>query len=62
MNFFNYFFVYVDEASGSTADYFYEKLGIKCTFGTELRDTGRYGFVLPEKFVILRFIFHILSF
>jgi len=27
----------------------YEKEGIKCSFAAELRDTGRYGFLLPEK-------------
>nr|XP_039268546.1 carboxypeptidase B-like [Styela clava] len=37
--------VYV--ASGSTADFFYSK-GIKCSWGAELRDTGKYGFILPE--------------
>jgi len=37
------------QASGSTTDYVYEKLGVKCSFASELRDTGRYGFVLPEN-------------
>jgi len=44
-----FFFIFTDVASGSTADYFYDKAGIKCSFATELRDTGRYGFLLPEK-------------
>jgi len=37
-------------ASGSTADYFYQS-GIKCSFGAELRDLGRYGFTLPERYI-----------
>ena len=43
------FIIFKDQASGSTTDYVYEKLGVKCSFASELRDTGRYGFVLPEK-------------
>ncbi|XP_078488336.1 carboxypeptidase B-like [Ciona intestinalis] len=39
-------------ASGSTADYFYDGSNIQCTFATELRDTGRYGFVLPERLIL----------
>ena len=38
--------VYV--ASGSSVDYFYNQLGLKCTFAVELRDTGRYGFLIPD--------------
>jgi len=34
-------------ASGSTVDYFLETTGISCPFAAELRDTGRYGFLLP---------------
>jgi len=39
------------EASGSTADWFYDIGGVHCAFGAELRDTGRYGFTLPERFI-----------
>nr|XP_002121069.1 carboxypeptidase B-like [Ciona intestinalis] len=39
------------QASGSTVDYMYDTLGIKCSFAAELRDTGRYGFTLPERFI-----------
>jgi len=39
------------EASGSTADWFYDVAGIHCAFGAELRDTGRYGFTLPERYI-----------
>jgi len=38
------------EASGSTADWFYQA-GIKCSWAAELRDTGRYGFTLPERYI-----------
>uniref|UniRef100_H2ZHG4 Peptidase M14 domain-containing protein n=1 Tax=Ciona savignyi TaxID=51511 RepID=H2ZHG4_CIOSA len=37
-------------ASGSSADYVYN-MGVKCSFAAELRDTGRYGFTLPERFI-----------
>merc|ERR1712136_82604 len=37
-------------ASGSTADFFY-KSGVKCSFGAELRDKGRFGFTLPESYI-----------
>jgi len=33
-------------ASGSSADYTYS-VGVKYSYGVELRDTGRYGFLLP---------------
>jgi len=36
------------QASGSTSDYMYIVLGIKCSFAAELRDTGVYGYLLPE--------------
>jgi len=38
------------QASGSSADWFYMQ-GIKCAWAAELRDTGRYGFTLPERFI-----------
>merc|ERR1712002_276917 len=41
----------VYQASGSTDDWFYQVAGITCSFGTELRDTGRYGFTLPERYI-----------
>jgi len=37
------------QASGSTSDYMYDKMNVKCSFAAELRDTGRYGFLLPES-------------
>jgi len=38
------------QASGSSADWMYQA-GIKCAWAAELRDTGRYGFTLPERFI-----------
>ncbi|CAG5957621.1 carboxypeptidase A5 [Menidia menidia] len=39
------------QASGSTVDWTYEQ-GIKYSYTFELRDTGRYGFLLPAKQII----------
>lgn len=39
-------------ASGSSADYIYDELNRKWPYGVELRDTGRYGFVLPANQII----------
>jgi len=39
-------------ASGSTVDYTYGTLGIKYSYGVELRDTGDYGFLLPADQII----------
>merc|ERR1719431_1107584 len=36
-------------ASGSSADYAYDTTGVVCSYAPELRDTGRYGFLLPEN-------------
>jgi len=39
-------------ASGSSADYTYGELGIVYSFAYELRDKGRYGFLLPPDQII----------
>jgi len=39
-------------ASGSSADYAYGTCGAVFSYGVELRDTGRYGFVLPSNQII----------
>ncbi|KAH3722336.1 carboxypeptidase B-like [Dreissena polymorpha] len=39
-------------ASGSSADWTYGKINVKYSFGVELRDTGKYGFLLPEDQII----------
>jgi len=36
-------------ATGITVDYMYDHHKIPCTVTPELRDTGRYGFLLPER-------------
>merc|ERR1712106_733926 len=36
-------------ASGSSVDWAYENAGIKYSFGLELRDSGRMGFMLPQS-------------
>lgn len=35
------------QASGSSVDWTYDVLGIKYSYALELRDTGKYGFLLP---------------
>ena len=42
----------VDLNTGSSADYTYDVLGIKYSFGVELRDTGDTCFELPEDQII----------
>ncbi|EPY78914.1 plastin-2 isoform 16 [Camelus ferus] len=39
-----------DLAPGGSDDWIYD-LGIKYSFTIELRDTGRYGFLLPERYI-----------
>ena len=39
-------------ASGIAADYAYGQCGIKYSYTVELRDTGRYGFLLPPEEII----------
>ncbi|KFM71537.1 Carboxypeptidase A2, partial [Stegodyphus mimosarum] len=40
------------EAAGSSVDYAYVKENVKLSFALELRDTGRYGFFLPQKLIL----------
>lgn len=39
-------------ASGSSADYTYGVCGVVYSYGVELRDTGKYGFLLPPDQII----------
>ncbi len=39
-------------ASGSSADYTYGVCGVKYSYGAELRDTGKYGFLLPANQIV----------
>lgn len=38
-------------ASGSSTDYYTDSHGVSCAFALELRDTGRYGFLLPDRYI-----------
>lgn len=40
-----------DQASGGSIDWSYNN-GVKYSFAFELRDTGRYGFLLPANQII----------
>ena len=42
----------LDPASGGSIDWVYAKLGVRYSYGLELRDTGRYGFLLPTRYII----------
>lgn len=41
-----------DEASGSSADWTYGVVDIVYSYGVELRDKGRYGFLLPADEIV----------
>jgi carboxypeptidase A1 len=45
-------YVIIYPASGSSADWAYDQGKIKYPYGVELRDTGRYGFLLPPDQII----------
>jgi len=40
------------ETSGGTDDWVYSALGVKLSYVVELRDTGRYGFLLPAAQIV----------
>lgn len=42
----------LDIASGSSADWTYGAEKIKYSYGVELRDTGKYGFLLPADQIL----------
>ena len=41
-----------DQNSGGSKDYTYGRLNIKYSFALELRDRGRYGFLLPANQIV----------
>jgi len=43
---------FMKQVDGSSADYAYGACGIPFAGSVELRDTGSYGFVLPESEII----------
>ncbi len=40
------------QVSGGSTDYAYDKADAEYTFAAELRDTGRFGFVLPPNQIL----------
>lgn len=42
---------YIDQADGTTTDWAYDN-GIKYSYTFELRDTGKYGFLLPAEQIL----------
>lgn len=46
-----FLFVSTDQADGTTIDWSYNN-GVKYSYTFELRDTGRYGFLLPADEII----------
>ena len=42
----------LDAASGGSEDWTYGQLKVKYSFSVELRDKGRYGFLLPKEQII----------
>lgn len=45
-----YYLCFADPVGGSSIDWAYD-LGIKYTFAFELRDKGKFGFLLPESLI-----------
>lgn len=48
----HFYFDFVDVASGGSMDWVRGTYKIPITFTYELRDTGRYGFILPAREII----------
>ena len=48
----NDFDLYPGAASGSSIDYTYGELGIRYSFGVELRDDGLFGSLLPPSQIV----------
>ena len=44
--------MFTDKNSGGSKDYTYGALNIKYSFALELRDRGRYGFLLPANQIV----------
>ena len=45
-------FNFTDIASGGSADWALGAAGIPLAYSVELRDTGRYGFILPRNLIL----------
>lgn len=49
----NYLLLFItDLATGASIEYAYNDVDIKLTYAIEVRDTGRYGFILPPVQII----------
>lgn len=46
------FFKYLDQTSGTSTEWYYDKLNPVLSYVYEMRDTGNYGFVLPPDQII----------
>lgn len=44
--------LFPDVSSGDSTDWAYGKLGVEFSYAVELRDTGEYGFLLPEDQIL----------
>ena len=44
--------LFLDAASGGSEDWTYGNLNVTYSFSVELRDEGRYGFLLPKDQII----------
>lgn len=44
-------FMHTDAAAGGADDWAYGVAGIPYVYTIELRDTGRYGFILPKEYI-----------
>jgi len=42
----------LDPVAGGSIDWTYETLGLKYSYALELRDKGKYGFLLPAEQII----------
>ena len=41
----------LDNAAGGSIDWTYKELGVRYSYAPELRDTGKYGFILPTRYI-----------
>ena len=48
----SYIYTSSDPAAGASEDWGYGRLGAKYTYVVELRDEGRFGFLLPENQIL----------
>ena len=44
--------LWIQKVNGASIDYTYAVKNITYSYAIELRDTGKYGFILPPKFIL----------